>query len=289
MTQLQVDYDRIAPDYDRRYDMAGSGGRIEALLLLADTLKARRILEVGCGTGYWLEQLRKSGTELYGLDPSMGMMQRAKARKTSMHLSRGLAGSLPFREHAFDLLFCIQAIHHFSRPRTFVKQAYRVLRCGGALAIIGSDPRHADDRWYIYDYFEGTLETDLKRKPSWQTLSAWLEEAGFEGIELTIVEQISDPKHGRDVLGDPFLRKKGCSQLALLSVEAYAAGLARLEADLGGAEAQQRDLVFPCHISIAMLTGLKPLDRFSCPGAMDCRQASRRTVSGYSPTGREQP
>lgn len=283
MTQPQVDYDRIAPGYDRRYAIAGPHGRIEALLLLAGALKARRILEVGCGTGYWLEQLRRSRTELYGLDPSMGMLRRAKARKTSMHLSRGLAGCLPFREHAFDLLFCIQAIHHFSRPRSFVKQAYRVLGCGGVLAIIGSDPRHADDKWYIYDYFEGTLETDLKRKPSWQTLSAWLEEAGFEGIELTIVEQVSDPKQGRDVLDDPFLRKSGCSQLALLSAKAYAAGLARLEADLVAAEAQQKDLVFSCHISIAMLTGRRPLNRCSWPGAMDCRQASPGTVSGCSP------
>ncbi len=257
MTKPRVDYDRVAPEYDRRYSVARRYGRVEALLRLASRLDARRILEVGCGTGYWLAQLRAFGDVLYGLDPSTGMLKQAQRREGHLRLTGGRAEHLPFREQALDLVFCVQAIHHFAQPQRFVDQAYRVLEHGGALAIVGSDQRHPPDDWYVYNYFEGTLETDLRRKPSWTTITPWLEEAGFVDIGLSIVEEINDPKQGRQVLRDPFLRKNGCSQLALLTDEAYALGLARIKAALAKAAARGESLTFPCRISIAMLTGHK--------------------------------
>lgn len=258
MTQLHVDYDTIATHYDRRYEAAGHHERIEALLQLASTLHARKILEVGCGTGYWLEKLAASGYELHGLDRSTGMLRQALRRSGSLCFACGLAEHLPYGEASFDLIFCVQAVHHFAQPCRFVRQAFRVLGPGGVLAIVGSDPRLEEDEWYIYDFFRGTYVTDLARKPSWQTFSVWLEEAGFEDIELTTVERICDPKRGQEVLDDPFLQKNGCSQLALLTTDAYMAGLARIKAALEAASAKGEQLIFPCSISIAMLSGQKP-------------------------------
>ena len=258
MTRRRVDYDQVAPEYDRRYAQARRYGRVEALLRLASALNARRILEVGCGTGYWLAHLRAMGDELYGLDPSMRMLEQAQRREGHLRLIGGMAEHLPFPERAFDLLFCVQAIHHFAQAQRFIEQAHRVLDEGGALAIVGSDQRHRRDEWYVYNYFEGTLETDLRRKPSWPTIRAWFAEAGFADVGLSIVEEINDPKQGREVLGDPFLRKNGCSQLALLTDAAYAEGLARIKAALSRAEARGKSLTFPCRFSVAMLSGHKP-------------------------------
>jgi hypothetical protein len=81
--------------------------------------------------------------------------------------------------------------------------------------------------------------------------------AGFGEIRRHIVEEIVDDKRGRVVLQDPFLRKDAISQLTLLSDEAYAAGVARIEADLAAAEAAGRDLVFPVDIVLAMMVGWK--------------------------------
>lgn len=258
MTGPAVDYDRIAADYDRRYARTGPDGRTQAIERLADALKAKYTLEVGCGTGHWLEQLAEAGsTLLFGLDPSTGMLALARRRGTKLHLTNGVAESLPYREQVFALLLCVQAIHHLADPRSFIREAYRVLRDGGTIAILGSDPREPHDRWYVYDYFEHTLETDLRRKPSWPTLSSWLTQAGFADTKLTAAEQINDTKLGSEVLQDPFLSRNGCSQLALLSEEAYAAGIARIKAALKEAESSREPLAFPCRISISMLTGRK--------------------------------
>ncbi|MBS1251635.1 MAG: putative methyltransferase YcgJ [Anaerolineales bacterium] len=254
MIKQHVDYDQIAPVYDRRFASDEPTGTGEALVALAEELKANRLLEVGCGTGRWLAELQPIVQELYGLDLSAGMLSQARERSMPAKLVRGYARRTPFQNSFFDLAFCVNAIHHFEDPRGFIKEALRVLRPGGALAIVGNDPRGRKDSWYVYHYFEGTWETDLMRFPTWETVSDWMREVGFERLELREVERIHDPKRGREVLDDPFLEKHACSQLALLTDEAYRAGLRRIESALARAEARGEPLVFQVDISIAILT-----------------------------------
>ncbi|MBI3801775.1 MAG: hypothetical protein HY268_33000, partial [Deltaproteobacteria bacterium] len=111
------------------------------------------------------------------------------------------------------------------------------------------------DRWYLYDYFAGTRETDLRRFSSSGTILDWMVATGFERVEWRVVEYIKGQYVGRAVLEDPILQKHGTSQLALLTDEAYAAGRARLGAALDEAEAAERILVFPVEISLTMVTG----------------------------------
>jgi SAM-dependent methyltransferase len=265
MSAGRVDYDRVAPGYDRRHADGGPQGPARALAELARAVGAGPVLEAGCGTGHWLAGLSDvAGGSLYGLDLSAGMLAQAKVRDVALDLVRGRAGRLPFRGDHFDLVSCVNAIHHFAAPSAFVTEAHRVLRGpqqagqhGGALAVIGMDMRNLRDRWYIYDYFPGTWETDLARFPAWDRVAVWMAGAGFGEIRRHIVEEIVDDKRGRAVLQDPFLRKDAISQLTLLSDEAYAAGVARIEADLAAAEAAGRDLVFPVDIVLAMMVGWK--------------------------------
>jgi len=255
MSGRRVDYDRIAPTYDRRFADDGMSGTAAALLALAQGLRPERILEVGCGTGRWLADLRSVSDQLYGLDLSAGMLAGARGRDARLHLVRGRAGQLPFPATAFDLVYCVNALHHFHRQRAFVFQARRLLRPGGALAVVGMDPHGRRERYYIYRYFDGTYETDLARFAPWDTVMDWMGAAGFERVECRLAERILDPKAGRAVLEDPFLHKDATSQLALLSDTAYAAGLDRMLAAIDAAEAAGEQLLFPVDIPIGMLVG----------------------------------
>jgi ubiquinone/menaquinone biosynthesis C-methylase UbiE len=104
MSGRRVDYDRIASTYDRRYEGDGMSDTAAALLALAQGLRPELILEVGCGTGRWLADLRSVSDQLYGLDLSAGMLAGARARDTGINLVRGRAGQLPFRAASFDLV-----------------------------------------------------------------------------------------------------------------------------------------------------------------------------------------
>jgi SAM-dependent methyltransferase len=251
--QQQVDYDRIAPTYNRRFAASGQAGTAAALQALAKELNAERILEAGCGTGYWLAGLAPAAGQVHGLDLSPGMLAQARQRPERLNLSRGRASHLPYADASFDLVYCVNAIHHFQDQAAFVREAHRLLRPGGVLAVAGTDPHTRRDVWYVYDYFEGTWETDLARFPSWGTILDWMAAAGFRQAAWRAVDWIHDPKLGRAVLDDPFLRKESCSQLALLSDEAYTAGRRRIKAALDRAEAAGETPVFGSDLTLAMI------------------------------------
>ncbi len=247
-----MNYDAVAPAYDGRYAVNSLSGVARLLGALAREVGARAALEVGCGTGHWLLELRPMVPTIAGLDLSAGMLRQARQR-AELRLVRGTAAELPFPSSAFDLVYCINALHHFPRPRDFVREARRLLRPGGALLVVGMDPHAGRDRWYVYDYFDGTRATDLARFPASGSLLDWAIGAGFERATWQVVEATRSTLVGRAVLADHFLQKHGTSQLTLLSDEAYAAGLARLHAALEQAEARGETLEF---VSDLWLIGL---------------------------------
>ena len=255
MTQTpHLNYDNIASEYNQRYASSPLPERANALIHLIQKVNPRCILEVGCGTGFWLNAFGPKVDVAYGLDYSLGMLAQAQRRSFPLILLRGDAIHLPYQDNFFDLLYCVDAIHHFGKPGLFISEAFRVLRPGGVLAVVGSDPHSGDDIWYVYEYFEGVLEVDLQRFPSESAILAWMREEGFQNISSKNVEHISDVHFGADVFNDSFLKKNSCSQLALLSDEAYQAGLEKIKA----AVAQGEQVIFRNELFIKMFTGFKP-------------------------------
>jgi SAM-dependent methyltransferase len=255
MANSRVNYDHLAPTYDQRYTVSQFAGVAATLRSLSQAVGAGRVLEVGCGTGRWLAELQPVVRQMYGVDLSPGMLRQARQRSVSLTLICGHASRLPFADAGFDLIFCVNAFHHFPQPRTFISEARRLLRPGGALAIAGMDPHAGRDRWYLYDYFVGTHETDLRRFSSSGTILDWMAAAGFGRVEWRVAEHIRGQHVGQAVLQDPILQKHGTSQLALLTDEAYAAGIDQIKAALGEAQAAGRTLVFPVDISLTVVTG----------------------------------
>jgi len=261
MPAEHLNYAPLASTYHQRYAFSPLEGVAAALRALAQHLAPQHILEVGCGTGRWVTELA-ADYRISGLDLSYAMLQQAHLQGEQQPSLRtglvcGTAETLPFPNATFDLVFCANALHHFDAPQTFISEAWRTLRPGGALAVVGQNPRGMRDRWYVYDYFEGTYQTDLRRFPSWGTTLDWMVTCGFEQITLQPVEHIVDTKQGRQVLNDPFLQKHAVSQLALLSDEAYATGMQRIRADLDQAEARGETLAFPTDLLLSLLVGRK--------------------------------
>jgi malonyl-CoA O-methyltransferase len=253
-----VDYERIAGRYERRYDTRRYEAIAAALRRLVATAGVGRALEVGCGTGHWLRELAPLVPMTVGVDPSPGMLREAGARGGAVHLVRARANGLPFAPTAFDLVFCVHALHHFDDPRAFVGEAAGTLRPGGTLALVGLDAHVPRESWYVYQYFDGAWETDLRRYPRWPELAAWMAAAGLEGVAVGVVERIRKTWHGDEVLGEPFLDKGATSQLALLSDEAYAAGLDRIRAELGRAAAEGREATFGMDLVLNLGVGRRP-------------------------------
>jgi SAM-dependent methyltransferase len=250
MDRPHVDYDRLAAHYDARYLVDRLPGIGAALRELADRVRARRVLEVGCGTGRWLRELRAHGVPFVcGADASLGMLHRAEPP-----LAGARANSLPFRSGAFDLIFCVNALHHFDDPQAFLADAARLLSPGGWFCFIGIDPRQIR-RWYLYEYFSSTRGTDLERYPSLGSLVDWMVTVGFEPIEYRVAERFRMSASGRDILQDAFLAKESNSMLALLSDAEYREGLAKIHAAVDRAEAEGGSITFAAELDFALMAG----------------------------------
>ncbi len=253
----RVNYDQIAPEYDRRFVSSELEERGKALLALANLLRAERILEAGCGTAHWLSALRPVTHQLVGLDYSDGMLRQAQQRQAGLELVRGSGDRLPFCAQSFDLVYCVDAIHHFPDQAGFISQAMEILHGGGILAVLGMDPHNPKNSWYANDFFDGMLETDLKRFPSHATLLEWMKSAGFVNIQVAEVERLDETRIGAQVLSDPYLKKNSCSQMALLSDEVHQAGMARLSAAVEAEQARGASFIGRTVLCIDMISGQK--------------------------------
>jgi ubiquinone/menaquinone biosynthesis C-methylase UbiE len=256
MTKPHLNYDSISDSYDQRYPSTQHWERGDALRNLARQLNAKNILEVGSGTGYWLNLLYQVTPKLYGVDFSAGMIAQARNQPAPLKLTRGTAIQLPYQTGTFDLIYCVDAIHHFEDHAAFVAEAFRVLKPGGALAIIGHDPHSGEGNWYIYDYFDTTYQTDLLRYPSSGMIKNLMRQAGFLNIERHDVEHILNIHVGEGVLNDPFIKQTATSQLALLTEEAYLAGIQKIQSDLR--KSGNKPLIFKSDFWVKMFTGIKP-------------------------------
>ena len=249
-----VDYDRLAPAYETRYSIDPLQGISDTLVRLASRRNAEKVLEVGCGTGHWLRELRPHVRDLYGADASLGMLHGGQ--HGTADLTAALANALPFRERSFDLVYCVNAVHHFGNPRAFIEGAAQLLRGPGALSLTGIDPRLIS-KWYFYEYFEGTYERDLRRFPAVGDLVNWMAAAGFDPIEYRVVQKRDVCSVGRSVFSDPFLKKNSNSQLALLTDAEYAAGLKRMENAIVRAEKEDGEVQFGTELPFMMITGCR--------------------------------
>ena len=96
MNTKAVNYDQVAPTYNRRFDGKKRQPILIALLDLVRQIHAQIILEVGRGTGFWLAGLGESlacqvDLKLFGLDLAHGMLRQARLRSKAMRLVRGQA------------------------------------------------------------------------------------------------------------------------------------------------------------------------------------------------------
>lgn len=92
-----------------------------------------KLLDVGCGTGFMIELLKKQkDAQYHGLDLSPEMIKVAKSKfHESVHLVVGTADALPYDDNSFDVVCCVQSFHHYPYPEKAMNEAYRILKPGG--------------------------------------------------------------------------------------------------------------------------------------------------------------
>jgi ubiquinone/menaquinone biosynthesis C-methylase UbiE len=234
----KFDYDRIAAAYASNRQI-----HPEVLNHLCNPLSpTSAVLEVGCGTGNYITAIESLvGCECWGIDPSQGMLDNARTRSQTIRFRQSSAEQLDVPDTHFDLVFCVDVIHHVTDRPAYIRQAYRALGPGGRLCTVTDSEWVLRHRQPLATYFPETVEPELARYPRIAKLRDMMVR-GFDEIVDHTVEWTYDLTDARAY------REKAFSALHLISTEAFQKGLARMERDL-------RNGPIPCVSRYTMMWG----------------------------------
>jgi len=96
---------------------------------------ATRILDLGCGTGFFLAELCEHHPGAVGLDISHEMLRVSDQYVSEARLVTGDAERLPFRPACFDAVFCKGSLHHTRDHVAFLTHCRKALGEGGVLIM----------------------------------------------------------------------------------------------------------------------------------------------------------
>ncbi|EGU30081.1 malonyl-ACP O-methyltransferase BioC [Vibrio scophthalmi] len=126
---------------------------------LPSDLSSYRILDVGCGTGYFSQQLRDRGAEVVAFDLSRAMLQQAKNRcgEERVHYQQGDAEQLPFADNQFDYVFSSLALQWCQDLAVPLREMRRVTKPGGQLlfsTLLDGSLRELKQAWAKIDTYQ---------------------------------------------------------------------------------------------------------------------------------------
>jgi ubiquinone/menaquinone biosynthesis C-methylase UbiE len=135
--KIRRHYDTVADTYDHHYDH--HRGKKYHTHLSSHLMKALpeggNLLDIGCGTGLFVEKYIRNGGSGTGLDISEGMVAKARRRCPDCEFLVGTGEKLPFADNSFNAVSSVLVFSYVKDPAAMLSEVYRVLEPGGSVAL----------------------------------------------------------------------------------------------------------------------------------------------------------
>ncbi len=152
------------------------------LAKLSRIKKGGRILDIGCASGIFLNEARKLGWEVHGVELSSWAVNYAK-KNFGISIYQGKLKDAKFTSQYFDAVVMLDSIEHLMDPLDCLIEAGRVLRDDGLLFISTPDigsflSRFMGKRWL------GIKQSHLYYFNK-RSISRMLKGAGFKAVKFS--------------------------------------------------------------------------------------------------------
>ena len=130
--------------------------RIERVMVQSGgaRLGERRLLDVGCGTGVFLDEARHAGWDVRGIEISRYAVD--EARRRGLSITHAIGDDLRLEPATYECITFWDVIEHVRDPRGLLANAGRALVPGGVLALSTGDvtslcARLCGARWHLFN------------------------------------------------------------------------------------------------------------------------------------------
>ena len=155
------------------------------------------VADLGAGEGTLSQLLAKNARKVIAVDNSPKMVEfgsrLAKEHGfTNLEYRLGDIEDPPIKDESIDLAILSQALHHAIHPKKAISAAHRILKRGGRLVILDLLNHNFERARELYaDHWLGFSEVQLHQ---------FLEQRGFNNIEVTVVSREKESPHFQTVL-----------------------------------------------------------------------------------------
>ena len=177
-------WNRVAKKYCRDMWDVGTDFRViyqPAIDELLGDVRGKKILDAGCGEGYYCRELVLKKASVTGIDGSKEMITLARSKKMEVEVDYrviDLTRKLNFPDGEFDIVLANMVLMDISRIDIAIAEFARILKENGVLVFCITHPC-----FFCYDWVQGEKGAKLY-KPISDYLSEKVEELTFWGKTL---------------------------------------------------------------------------------------------------------
>lgn len=141
--------------------------------------QTNRILDVGCGIGYFLETAKADGWEVYGTEYTERAVQICAAKGIAMQ--KGELNPDAYPPESFDVITSFEVIEHINNPREEMAKFYHLLRKGG-IVYITTPNFNSTLRLFLKEYYNVIAYPEHLSYYTPATLRRLMETTGFQTV-----------------------------------------------------------------------------------------------------------
>jgi SAM-dependent methyltransferase len=150
--------------------------------VLEKVTRHENALEIGTGTGIFLEHLSRAGfTNLVGVEPSSAAIAAAPVHRQEW-IREGMFDEKDFTPASFDLICCFMTMEHVRDPKAIARAAFRLLRPGGAFVTVTHDYRSIVNR--LLGKRSPIIDIEHMQLFSKRSIQYLLEHAGYSDVTV---------------------------------------------------------------------------------------------------------